>query len=286
MTEQIQIKPSVDGLSARYDFKNERGYIEITKIFNETPPQRTILCAPTSYGCALGCTFCHLTKIGSDTNTPISYSELKEAISKISYDQTKPVLLSLMGAGEPLLNLELIQQLTKEYPVAIATSLPTSSSTLGLIEMVEKNPSVPLKIYVSIHSFVPEIRRKMMPKSTDHYIELLRMLSALPKMEDMRGHATTDDSRVIVHYTLIPGENDSKEEFTAMTSTLKTIKNPPRVKFLKWSDGDNTKISHRWMELLNREQLESSWHAPNGSDVGGACGQFNPMYYAPTQKEI
>jgi adenine C2-methylase RlmN of 23S rRNA A2503 and tRNA A37 len=281
--ELITTTQSSDGTSVRYDFKNSKGFIEIMKIFNESPAKRTILCVPSSYGCALGCTFCHLTKAGSTSNQPVTFEEITEAISLIDIDPSIPVLISMMGAGEPLLNLELVKSLSDHYPISLATSLPTEKSVDQLVDYINLNPSKSIKIYVSVHSFIDSVRKTLMPNSVDNYKELVERLLGLPPLQDQLGHSTNSQDRVVIHYTIIPGVNDSKADLGEMTWMLyhwyDNFEYPPKIKFLKWSDGDNTYISKLWMRELQDTGFASHFHTPRGCDIGGACGQFNPEYY-------
>jgi adenine C2-methylase RlmN of 23S rRNA A2503 and tRNA A37 len=253
--------------------------MEFVKIFNENPPKRTIICAPSAYGCGLGCTFCHLTKAGSKNNEPISYWDFANALNRIDRDEKLPLLISLMGAGEPLLNLDLVEAVASMYPVSIATSLPTYKTVFQLVKLVRNDPEIQLKIYLSIHSFLPEVRASLMPNSIRDISEALYKLSELPNLTDTTGHANTDTSRCVIHYTVIPGVNNSLKDFLACMQELKKLNTPPKIKFLSWSDGNNLLESKQWISGLHSLGFKASYHKPNASDIGGACGQFNPEYY-------
>ncbi len=275
----IKTTKSADNTSVRYDFKSDRGIMEIMKVINEEPAKRTILCVPSSYGCALGCTFCHLTKVGSTSNKPVLCCEIEDALTQIDYDKTIPLLISMMGAGEPLLNLDLVHRLSTNFPISLATSLPTESSIHNLIEYVKFNPHKSIKIYVSIHSFIQEVRQSLMPNSITNPMFWIKELSKLPDLLQPKGHTSEDLSRVVIHYTLIPGVNDDKRNFASMVENLRALPNPPKMKFLKWSDGDNTEVSKDWATKILSLGLKATFHSPHGNDIGGACGQFNPDYY-------
>lgn len=279
--ELIDIVPSIDNVSEKYVFKTQKGYMEFTKIFNEDPPLRTIICAPSSYGCGLGCTFCHLTIAGSKSNIPVSFDELETALNQIKRDKSIPLLVSLMGAGEPLLNLKLVEEVSDCYPTSIATSMPTEISVQRFVDYIRKNPTKPIKVYASVHSFIPENRAKLMPNSIGNLFEMLELLTTMPRLRNMNGHKEKDAARLVVHYTVIPGVNDSLDDFLAMVETLKRLQDAPKIKFLAWSDGDNSVRSRAWMDILHNLGFKAKYHAPNANDIGGACGQFNPQYYAP-----
>ncbi|MCK9371187.1 radical SAM protein [Candidatus Dojkabacteria bacterium] len=275
----IKTTKSTDNTSVRYDFESDRGIMEIMKVINEEPAKRTILCVPSSYGCALGCTFCHLTKAGSTSNKPVLCGEIEDALTQIDYDKNIPLLISMMGAGEPLLNLDLVHRLSTNFPISLATSLPTTNSIHDLIKYIKNNPHRSIKIYVSIHSFIQEVRQSLMPNSIHNPMAAIKDLTNLPNLPQAKGHTSEDLSRVVVHYTLIPGINDDKRNFAAMVENLRSLENPPKMKFLKWSDGDNTAVSRDWVTKLLSLGLKASFHSPHGNDIGGACGQFNPEYY-------
>jgi adenine C2-methylase RlmN of 23S rRNA A2503 and tRNA A37 len=276
----VAVRPSSDDSCCRYDFKTKDGYIEIMKLKNEES-DRVIVCVPSSYGCGLGCTFCHLTKAGSKSNAPVSSDTILKALRLINIT---PTLISIMGAGEPLLNLTLVTELAEKFPVSIATSLPSYSSVVHLYSSI-MDTKANIKIYISIHSFMQEVRKSLMPNSVSDFERCIEELLELPKLKETEGHKSKDTDRVVIHYTLIPGVNSSFDNYKAMHSWLCSVKNPPKIKFLKWSDGDNAEESIEWKNMLLRSGFKASFHAPNGSDVGGACGQFNPEYYSAYTKD-
>ena len=284
MPKLIKSEPSKDRRSSKYVFSvHGHGFMELTKIFNEHPPHRTIVCVPSAFGCGLGCTFCHLTKAGSRTNAPITIEQLQAAINQVPRDETIPLLVSFMGAGEPLLNLRLIRAMAVRHPVSLATSLPTWKAVEDLAELVLEMPEASIKIYVSVHSFLQDTRRRLMPSSDVDVGAAIRLLGGLPNLKDTVGHTEESTARVVVHYLLIPGENDTEADFAACARTLKDNEAlgiaPPKIKFLAWSDSDNEQGSRAWIERLHTLGLPAKFHRPNASDIGGACGQFNPEFY-------
>lgn len=270
---------SSDGSSEKYVVKSSRGYMEFTKIFNESPAKRTIICAPVAYGCGLGCTFCHLTIGGSKNNKPITSAELLEGLALIPRDESIPTLISLMGAGEPLLNFELVEKVVEHFPTSLATSLPTEISVQRLIDYIETSPEKNLKIYASAHSFIPEQRKQLMPNSIENLFYWINKLNNLPSLTTTVGHKNEGKNRLTLHYTVIPGVNDTEADLEAYISFVSKLTLPVAIKFLSWSDGDNKEASEVFMKINTAGKVKTKYHKPNGSDLQGACGQFNPEYY-------
>lgn len=289
-TKLVKIEPSNDGQSSKYVFNARgHGFMELTTIFNKHPPLRTIVCVPSAFSCGLGCLFCHLTKAGSRTNAPVTIDQLLLVINQIPRDESIPLLVSFMGAGEPLLNLRLIEAMAGHYPVSLATSLPTWTALKELARLIFETPEASIKIYVSVHSFLRGTRQRLMPNSDVDVGSALRLLGCLPKLRSTVGHAEKSTARIVIHYLLIPGENDTEADFNACTQTLKNNARlgilPPKIKFLAWSDDDNEQVSREWIKRLHTLGIHAKFHRPNASDVGGACGQFNPAYYAADKGE-
>ena len=89
---------------------NNNKIIEISMLYNRT--DRDVICVPTHHYCNLGCKMCHLTnsKISKPMQRVKSDDLLYCIIDIIKKYKTnkKNLLISFMGVGEPLLNLELI----------------------------------------------------------------------------------------------------------------------------------------------------------------------------------
>ena len=128
-----------------------------------------------------------------------------------------------MGAGEPLLNLDLVKKVSNKYLTSLATSMPTKKSVERLVDFVRENPNNPLKVYASVHSFILEQRAKLMPNSVGNLKDMIELLSTMPNMPSTDGHAEKDTSRLVLHYTIIPGKNDSNDDFNAMLDLLESV---------------------------------------------------------------
>ena len=113
----------------KFVFNDTIGIIEIVRI--NTKLDRDIYCIPSMYECRLGCTICYLTINNiKGSSKKVESRTIEKCLSIIN--ETKPtnkesIQLSIMGVGEPLLNIELIEDLCFNESinrVSIATIFP------------------------------------------------------------------------------------------------------------------------------------------------------------------
>ena len=145
-------KDSKDG-TIKSVFKVEKGIIEMSLI--NTKEDMDMLCVPTHHFCNMGCKMCHLTNNKLNKKMiPININDFLNGLVKSVSDirgfrrtKKKKLLISFMGVGEPLLNLELIEKVYKsEYYIkerlgyddvsyALASMMP-NDNILQFIELV------------------------------------------------------------------------------------------------------------------------------------------------------
>jgi len=309
MLKNIGIFKDKEDGTIKYVFKTkESNIIEISLLFNKKDID--VICVPTHHFCNLGCKMCHLTNNNLNKKMKkIELNDFLEAILKtlvllkddmlIKRTNKNKLLISFMGVGDPLLNLELIksvylnEQLIKDtlnysdINYAISTMMPNDNIKI-LIEMVNEL-SIPLKLHFSLHTPVNEKRKKLIP-STNVTIE-----EALQYMLDYRNlimenntimnsyikfHRTTDP--VEIHYTLIEKINDSNEELKILCDLLQKYKIP--IKFIKFNPVNELKISEKekiWVDTIKNtiKDLRIKTYTPPGRQIGSSCGEFTKHYY-------
>ena len=239
----------------KYIFRDSNGTIEITRI--KTKQDRDIYCVPSLYGCTLGCTFCFLTTEQiSLTNKKVSYDTINSCLNFFE-DKKDKRQISIMGVGDPSLNLELIKEASdKEEMVSMASIFPKTLPQL---------PSK-VKIHYSLHSPIKEKRLEIMP-------------SARKDINEVMEYLLSHEGNTEVHYTLIDGQNDSEDELEAMVKLFE--KYPINLKFLDFKESGGLKKSprlDRWMNTL-KDYTTVEFYNPPGEKIQGSCGQFTKVFY-------
>jgi len=97
--------------TVKYIFLSRNQVLEVSYI--DKQDGKDIICVPTQTGCNLGCEFCHLTD--QNLQLDVRNLETQEIAATIEYvlddlglenKKDKTLLISFMGAGEPLLNID------------------------------------------------------------------------------------------------------------------------------------------------------------------------------------
>ena len=286
-------------------FKVNNGIIEMSLLMNKE--DMDVVCAPTHHFCNMGCKMCHLTnnklnkKMVSINIEDFLNCLVKTVNNSKGFRRTKKkkLLISFMGVGEPLLNLELIEKVYKsEYYIkerlgyedvsyALATMMP-NDNILKLAELVN-NINMPLKIHFSLHNPMDLKRKELIPSTKVSVEEALNYLNNYREIVQsnkiiidkyIKFHRTNNP--IEIHYTLIDNVNDSDIELNAMINLLIEYKIP--IKFLKFNPTKTMSISKnedKWINRIKKEipNLRIKTYSPPGKEVGSSCGEFTKHYY-------
>ena len=283
---------------------DEHKIIEMTLLFNKE--ERDVVCVPTHHFCNLGCKMCHLTNKGLNKSMIAINSDdfiycLKKTVTKNDKRITdkKKLLISFMGVGEPLLNLNLIKEvyqradlLKKELNYdtigyALATMMP-NNNILKLTEMVD-NLNIPLKVHFSMHTPIDAERFDLIPSTRVSIEEALAYLIRYrdkiqknPKImsEYVKLHRTNDP--IEIHYTLIKGVNDGEQELKGVCNLLSKYNIP--IKFIRFNpinELERSTMEETWIKEIKEKvpDLRVKTYSPPGSEIGSSCGEFTKHYY-------
>ena len=282
-----------------YQVNNSR-IIEMSMLYNKL--DKDVICVPTHYYCNLGCKMCHLTnskivkpmlkiKIGEFMNC------ILDILSKYKTSKRK-LLISFMGVGEPLLNLELIEDVYNHendikkigydsISYALSTMMP-NDNILKLSKMVNEL-NMPLKVHFSLHSPIDEIRKELIPSSkikVENALNLLLLYSYNVRNNKiiMNNYKMfhVDNIPIEIHYTLINNINDSNKELNNLIRLLKEYNIP--IKFIKFnpvSELTKSTKEDEWIKRIfeNIPELKIKKYSPPGREVGASCGEFTKHYY-------
>ncbi len=297
-------KDNQDGtLKSVYEGEDKK-IIEMSLLFNKE--DKDVICVPTHHFCNLGCKMCHLTNNHLNKQmVPIKSDDFLECLYKtLTYNgkritDKKKLLISFMGVGEPLLNLNLIKEVYEneelikkalnyeEVGYALATMMPNDN----LVELTTKvyELNMPLKVHFSLHTPIDEKRYDLIP-STNVTVE--QALAYLVNYRDkvkanntimskyLELHQTADP--IEIHYTLINGVNDSQNELDLLIDLLKKYQIP--IKFIRFNPINELKVSENenmWIEKIKNTlpDLKIELYCPPGKEVGSSCGEFTKHYY-------
>lgn len=235
------------------------------------------LCMSTQVGCAMGCAFCASTKNGLVRN--LTAGEMADEYIFISKDLGQRIsTVVLMGIGEPLHNYDnvcrFLDNITDERGVNLSLRHVTLS-TCGLVPQIKAlaDRKYQLNLAISLHNASDGARQKIMPIAKRYSLQ--ELMDACVYYEAQTGR------RITFEYTLIKGENDSKEDARRLVHLLKPLKNKhvnlisvnpidQSGKFLKLADRDVEEFA----KYLNSLGLNATVRRSMGGDISGSCGQL------------
>lgn len=240
---------------------------------------KDVVVLPTQTNCKMGCTFCHLTGTTRKAHnlTWFWLSEAVQFIRDLEQLGSKTVLISFMGAGEPLINitnvLRGIEEISKRgYNIrfAISTMMPNTSALDQTTKWCLVNRSISLKLHLSVHGIESRNRIVTSPVSIEESIT------------NLQRHSEITGLPIEYHYTLVNGVNDSVSELTRFRDLVVQRTELSTVKFLELSEvGEcqKSEVSKTWLtELFSGMVVE--FYDPPGRDVGSSCGMFDKSIYS------
>lgn len=246
----------------KFVFENKYGVLEIVRI--NTKPDRDIYCIPSMYECKLGCTICYLTINNiTGSNKKVTVDVINDCLDIISskYPGKPKRQISVMGVGEPFLNLDLIYDLCEsETRVSIASIFPF---------MPTKPLPSNLKIHYSLHSPFQANRLKIMPQAKEDPNDVVDFLETHSGLSE-------------IHYTLIEDVNDSDNDLFSMIQLLQNT--GITVKFLDFktsykSDMSKSNKITKWIKELEKNGVTTEFYYPPGENIQSSCGLFTEGFY-------
>lgn len=257
------------------------GKNEVSVIRKDT---KNIIVLPSQTNCKMGCKFCHLTgttRPVENLSIPWFVNTVKFIMSEENFSD-KPLLISFMGAGEPMINYSSIALVICHWnntipniKFALATMYPNVRSFNNLTDLMKVNSEVSLKIHLSVHGTFN--RDKLITSSVSIY----------DAIDALRNYNEVTNNPIEYHYTLVNGINDSIEELTDFSYYIQSdnagyrMKEMTTVKFLSLSECGEYKKT-----LLTEEEIRNifpgitvEFYDPPGRDVGSSCGMFDRSLY-------
>ncbi len=210
--------------------------------------------------------------------TPSEMLDQIYAIARITGKRVSNVVV--MGTGEPLDNydhlLRFLTLLTNEDGLHISQRNVTVSSC-GIVPQIYKlaDEKLAITFAVSLHAPNDEKRRALMPIANKYRLEEL--------MEACRYYFKTTGRRITFEYSLVAGENDSKEDARQLCALLSGFPchvnlipvNPIKERNYKRTD---QKSIQKFKVFLEKNAINVTIRRGMGKDIDAACGQLRKAY--------
>ena len=267
----------------KYIFLTENNQVTEFSYINKNDG-KDIICVPSQTACNLKCKFCHLTGIENLKVENLHEHELYNAINYMINDlnlldgsENKTLLISFMGAGEPLLNSEniigfMIQ--TEEFyqnhynivRFAVASLIPNAEKMLKFTNYI-KIHKINCKFHFSLHFTNSKVRELFMPASYD-------IRHSLVLLEHYNLHT---NNQCEIHYTLIEDINDTNGDLDLLLHLVYGRGVP--VKFLAYNEKEDLSCyssdkTDKFRNVLEDNEIETEYYIPPGRDIGSSCGMF------------
>ena len=240
---------------------------------------RTTACVSSQVGCSLDCNFCATARLKRMRNLePGEIYDQVAAIdneSRLYYDRPLSNIV-FMGMGEPLMNypnvMKAIDMITSPEGLGMSPKRITVS-TSGVSKMIKKmaDDEVKVKLAVSLHSAIEEIRNHIMPFTKSFPLPDLR--------EALEYWYQKTKSKVTYEYVVWKGINDNKASIDALVKFCKYV--PCKVNLIEYNpidDGEfqqaSEKATEDYIYALERNNIVVKVRRSRGKDIDAACGQL------------
>ena len=271
-----EIQNSADGTSKilfnLYDGNSVEGVII-------SMSDRVTACISTQAGCPLKCGFCATGHYGYVRN--LDAGEIYDQfviLNRISLRSTgKPLTnLVLMGMGEPFLNLDNVLRAMEIISSPKYLNFSASRITISTIGIPQKineltREKFPYKLALSLHSSIPEVRKKLIPASVKYPLEELR--------KSLVNFSKKSKNHITVEFLLLKGVNTSEEEadslvkFCSVFSSKINLIVYNEVPGLPYMRPDDDEVA-RFLAFLKRKNFVVTIRKSMGRDISAACGQL------------
>lgn len=245
------------------------------------------LCVSSQVGCRMGCKFCASTLDGLVRN--LSAGEiLSQVLSVNALGEGRERYVTnivLMGSGEPLDNYDSVVKflrLVSDPDGLNVSERNISLSTCGVVPKMYQlaDDGFSLNLTLSLHNADNDERRQIMPITNAYSVE--QAVNACRYYFDKTGR------RIIVEYTLINGQNDTRAHALKLASMLRGMSahvnvialNPVKETGLRGTSESNVK---RFIQQLTELGISATRRRTMGQDVEGACGQLRRRYLADNE---
>ncbi|MDT0641549.1 23S rRNA (adenine(2503)-C(2))-methyltransferase RlmN [Zunongwangia sp. F363] len=242
-------------------------------------PTRTTACVSSQVGCSLDCQFCATARLKRMRNlNPDEIYDQVVAIdneSRLYFD--KPLSnIVFMGMGEPLMNyknvMKAIEKITSKDGLGMSPKRITVS-TSGVPKMIKKlaDDEAKIKLAVSLHSAIDEVRTQIMPFNATFPLKDLR--------EALEYWYSKTRSRITYEYIVWKGINDNEAAARALVNFCKAV--PCKVNLIEYNPIDDghfqqasAQATDMYQHMLEKNGITVTVRRSRGKDIDAACGQL------------
>lgn len=219
-----------------------------------------IICVSCMKGCPIGCIFCASGEnfFGTLNKTQI-YTMVSEILKFISNDK-KEILLSFMGAGEPLLNtLNVVESIDMIKDKVDRIAISTSGVGISNLHKFDLDN---IKIQLSVHS-VNNLQRK-------------KIMSGIELEKIMEEISILDIKKIDYNFSFIEHLNDNIETCNEIVDWCNKwgIK---RIKVNKFHSQMGLKESYKKryiVDIIKQSGIDVEEYETDGEDINVSCGQM------------
>jgi adenine C2-methylase RlmN of 23S rRNA A2503 and tRNA A37 len=240
-------------------------------------------CVSTQVGCAMRCSFCSTGKLGLKRS--LNSDEIVDQLrfwQQFLENRPLPKLISnlvYMGMGEPMANYENVRDSLNR--ILANTSIgPTriTVSTVGVLPQLENLladeqwPNV--RLAISLHSAVNEVRQAIMPSSYDGFHE--RLLAWVKDYQEKLGNRR---HYLTFEYVMLKDTNDAPEDaqalarFCARAGDVRVNLIPYNFTGMEMTTSPDKAINH-FQKILEDAGVTVTVRRSQGQDILAACGQL------------
>ncbi|HSJ11867.1 MAG TPA: 23S rRNA (adenine(2503)-C(2))-methyltransferase RlmN [Gillisia sp.] len=242
-------------------------------------PKRTTACVSSQVGCSLDCKFCATATLKRMRNlNPDEIYDQVVAIdneSRLYFD--KPLTnIVFMGMGEPLMNynnvMKAVEKITSKEGLGMSPKRITIS-TSGVPKMIKKlaDDEAKIKLAVSLHSAIDEVRTTIMPFNENFPLKDLR--------EALEYWYAKTKSRITYEYIVWEGINDKPKDAEALVKFCKYV--PCKVNLIEYNPIDDgvfqqasSQATQMYQRMLEQNNITVTVRRSRGKDIDAACGQL------------
>lgn len=241
--------------------------------------KRTTACVSSQVGCSLDCKFCATATLKRMRNlNPDEIYDQVVAIdneSRLYFD--KPLSnIVFMGMGEPLMNyknvMKSIEKITSKEGLGMSAKRITIS-TSGVPKMIKKlaDDETKIKLAVSLHSAIDEIRTTIMPFNATFPLADLK--------EALEYWYLKTKSKISYEYIVWEGINDTRKDAEALVEFCKYV--PCKVNLIEYNPIDDgvfqqasSDATDMYESMLEQNGITVTVRRSRGKDIDAACGQL------------
>jgi 23S rRNA (adenine2503-C2)-methyltransferase len=212
------------------------------------------------------------------------------AIQQLAQTQdSKPILFSAMGEGEPLLNyrstkrllvtfLELTDWFGSRDPRFSVSTSGINPSTIAMLRDSKLTRELKLKLQISLHGVNHYHRQRLIP----HVADFERLVHVGKSFQDKY------PQQLEWNYVLIAGINDTDRHARDLAAILGpgAYVKLNRYNPISLQPFEPSPRGEKFQALLRHHGVIVEHYATDGTDVGAACGQLRHQLFNPPRETV